>query len=148
MLKTSARRVGDQDVDWFYMTTVADAPQTALLQTWVMEYRDSFLGEWFSELKPATRGITRAEILERYAAKVGEEDERRQKLLEDVVEITLALPDLERAQLVKTCEAFEPANGIWIANSGALEVHDKHDEDDRIVAAFAPGEWVKATVDG
>lgn len=45
-------------------------------------------------------------------------------------------------------EAFEPANGIWIANSGALEVHDKHDEDDRIVAAFAPGEWVKATVDG
>jgi hypothetical protein len=44
-------------------------------------------------------------------------------------------------------EPFEPANAIWIANSGALEVHDKHDDDDRIVAAFAPGQWVKATVD-
>ena len=100
------RQVGEGDVDWFYMTTVADAPQTALLQTWVMEYRDSFLDDWFSELKPPTRGITRAEILERYAAKVGEDDKRRQKLLEDVAEITLALPDAERAQLVKTCAAF------------------------------------------
>ncbi len=44
-------------------------------------------------------------------------------------------------------EVFEPANAVWIAKSGALEVHEKHDEDDRIVAAFAPGEWVKATVD-
>lgn len=52
--------------------------------------------------------------------------------------ITSALPD---------GESFEPANSIWIAQSGALEVHDKHDDDDRIVAAFAPGQWVKATVD-
>ena len=97
------RRVNDHDVNWFYMTTV---PPTQLLQTWVMEYRDSFLQDWYAELRPATRGITRAEILERYAAKIGEGDKRRQKLLEDVVEITFALPDAERGQLVKVCEAF------------------------------------------
>lgn len=44
-------------------------------------------------------------------------------------------------------EAFEPANSIRVSKSGALEVHDKHDESEQIVAAFAPGEWVKATVD-
>ncbi|MEN3332538.1 MAG: hypothetical protein V7641_1903 [Blastocatellia bacterium] len=99
------RRVGDRDLDWFYMTT-ADGTQPSLLQTWVMEYRDSFLNDWYGELKPATRGITRAEILERYTARLGENDKRRQKLLEDVIEITLALPDAEGARLLKACEAF------------------------------------------
>jgi hypothetical protein len=100
------RRVGDRDVDWFYMMTAEDRQPSPLLQTWVMEYRDSFLNDWYGELKPATRGITRAEILGRYTAKLGENEKRRQKLLEDVVEITLALPDAERARLLKTCEAF------------------------------------------
>jgi hypothetical protein len=100
------RRVTDRDVDWFYMTVVENDPLTAVLQTWMMEYRDSFLQDWYGELKPATRGITRAEILERYAAKIGEGDKRRQKLLENVVEITLALPDTDRARLVKMCEAL------------------------------------------
>ncbi len=44
-------------------------------------------------------------------------------------------------------EAFEPANSIRIADSGALEVHNKDEQSEQIVAAFAPGEWVKATVD-
>jgi Family of unknown function (DUF5829) len=98
------RRTGDRDVDWFYMT--AAAQPSPLLQTWMMEYREHFLGDWYSELKPTTRGITRAEILERYAAKIGEDDKRPQKLLEDVTEITLALPDAERHHLLKMCEAF------------------------------------------
>jgi hypothetical protein len=104
-VRSITRRVGDRDLDWFYMTT-ADGTQPSLLQTWVMEYRDSFLNDWYGELKPATRGITRAEILERYTARLGENDKSRQKLLEDVVEITLALPDAERARLLKACEAF------------------------------------------
>jgi hypothetical protein len=99
------RRVGDRDIGWFYMTTAEDK-QPSLLQTWMMEYRDSFLNDWYGELKPATRGITRAEILERYTAKLGENDKRQQKLLENVVEITLALPDAERARLLKECETF------------------------------------------
>src|SRR5690242_17022343 len=100
------RRVTDRDVNWFYMTTARSESPNALLQTWVMEYRDGFLQDWYGELKPATRGITRAEILERYAAKIGEGDKRRQKLLEDVTEMTVALPDAERARLLKACEAF------------------------------------------
>ena len=100
------RRVGDRDVDWFYMTTADDRQPSALLQTWVMEYRESFLNDWYGELKPATRGITRAEILERYTAKIGEDDQRRQKFLENVTEITFALPEKERGRLLKTCEAF------------------------------------------
>ncbi|HJQ27596.1 MAG TPA: DUF5829 family protein [Blastocatellia bacterium] len=98
------RRTGDRDVDWFYMT---DPPlPSPLLQSWVMEYREHFLDEWFGELKPATRGITRAEILERYVAKLGEQDRRAQKLLEDVIEITFAFPAAERVLFLKMCEAF------------------------------------------
>src|ERR1700754_3897033 len=78
------RQVGDRDVDWFYMTVAADKQPSPLLQTWVMEYRESFLNDWHGELSPATRGITRAEILERYTAKLGDNDKRRQQLLEDV----------------------------------------------------------------
>jgi hypothetical protein len=100
------RRVNDHDVDWFYMTTVEDKSPSPLLQWWVMEYRDSFLNNWYSDLSPSTRGIKRAEILERYAAKLGEKDHGQHRLLENVVEITLALPDAERAQLLKTCETF------------------------------------------
>jgi hypothetical protein len=100
------RRVNDHDVDWFYMTAVEDKSPSPLLQWWVMEYRESFLNDWYGDLAPATRGITRAEILERYAVKLGEKDHVQQRLLENVVEITLALPDAERAQLLKTCEAF------------------------------------------
>jgi Family of unknown function (DUF5829) len=100
------RRVGDRDVDWFYMTTAEDPQPSSLLQTWVMEYREGFLNDWYGELKPATRGITRAEILERYAARIGEDETRRQKLLENVTEITLALPEAERGRLLKLCEAF------------------------------------------
>lgn len=98
------RRAGDRDVDWFYMT--APPPPSPLLQSWVMEYREHFLDDWFADLKPTTRGITRAEILERYVAKIGEQDKRAQKILQDVVEITIALPDDERRQLLKMCEAF------------------------------------------
>jgi Family of unknown function (DUF5829) len=100
------RRVGDRDLDWFYLTTAEDKQPSPLLQTWVMEYRDSFLNDWYGELKPATRGISRAEILERYTAKLGESDKQRQKLLENVVEITIALPEAERARLLKECETF------------------------------------------
>ncbi|MFL6276180.1 MAG: DUF5829 family protein [Blastocatellia bacterium] len=98
------RRIGDRDVDWFTMTNAAQA--SPLLQTWVMEYREHFLDDWYGELQPTTRGITRAEVLERYAAKIGEDDHRRQKLLEDVKEITLALPEAERRHLLKMCAAF------------------------------------------
>ena len=105
-VRSITRRVGDRDLDWFYMMTAEDQQPSALLQTWVMEYREGFLNDWHGELKPATRGITRAEILERYTAKLGENDKRRQKLLEDVIEITLALPEAEGARLLKACEAF------------------------------------------
>jgi hypothetical protein len=97
------RRVTDRDVNWFYMTT---GPLTTLLQMWVMEYHYKFLQDWYGELEPTTRGITRAEILERYAAKIGEGDKRRQKLLEDVIELTIALPERDQVLLMKTCEAF------------------------------------------
>src|SRR5689334_8696302 len=34
------RRVGERDLDWFYMTTAEDRQPSSLLQTWVMEYFD------------------------------------------------------------------------------------------------------------
>lgn len=99
------RRVNDSDVPWFYMTAV-NYGNSARVSTWLMEYHEDFLARWHPDLGPQTRGITRAEILERYAAKIGESEKRNLKYFEDVVEMRLALDETERALFVKEREAF------------------------------------------
>src|SRR5262249_43920941 len=61
-LETITRRVGERDIEWFFMTSVGERSTPAVLQTWIMEYCGTFLGAWYPELKPESRGITRAEI--------------------------------------------------------------------------------------
>jgi Family of unknown function (DUF5829) len=102
---TVTRRFIEKDVPWFYMTSVNyNAP--AKLSTWLMEYHEGFLGNWHPELSPKTRGITREEVLERYVAKIGESEKRKSKYLEDIVEMTLALDETEKASFIKEREAF------------------------------------------
>jgi phosphoribosyl-ATP pyrophosphohydrolase len=72
----------------------------------MMEYHEDFLNNWYPELSPASRGITRAEILERYTAKLGDNERRKQKYINDVIEIHLALDDKDRAQFIKERAAF------------------------------------------
>jgi hypothetical protein len=100
------RRVDDKDLPWFHMVAFSYKDPAAKLSTWLMEYHEDFLNNWHSELSPDSRGITREEILERYAAKLGDRERRKSKYLDDVVEMTLALGGTERELFIKGCEAF------------------------------------------
>lgn len=101
-----SRRVNEKEVPWFYMTVVNHKNRPAKLSTWLMEYDNNFLSNWYPELSPKSRGITRKEILERYTAKLGDNEKRAGKYLEDVFEMTLALDETERAGFIKEREAF------------------------------------------
>ena len=100
------RRVDEKEHLWFHMVAVAYKDSSAKLSTWLMEYHEDFLKNWYPELSPKSSGITREEILERYAAKIGEHEKREGKYLEDVVEMTLALGETDRAFFIKEREAF------------------------------------------
>jgi hypothetical protein len=100
------RRVDEKDLPWFHMITVGYKDSPLKLSTWLMEYHEDFLNRWHPELSPKSRGVTREEILERYVAKLGDQENRKSKYLDDVVEMTLALSETERELFIKEREAF------------------------------------------
>lgn len=91
------RKADSADPAWFQMTY---AKAAAGLRVWLMEYDRDFLSRWYPELTPA-RGITRAEVLDRYVAKIGRQTDRDQALFEDVTGLLLALEAADRDVLAK-----------------------------------------------
>ncbi len=85
------RPVGEQTVPWFHIAHGVPDVHGAL-KLWSMEYDADFLAAWHAE-RTAARGITRAEILQRYAAIA---TGPAAPLLDDVVAVTLALTAGER----------------------------------------------------
>jgi Family of unknown function (DUF5829) len=109
------RRAGNEDVPWFKNVRVGAAPATSRFYTWLMEYAPAFLERWYPELPPASREITRANVLTRYAAKLGQPDARSSRWLRDVTGVTVALDDAERAFLLPQLEAY----GYRVETAGA-----------------------------
>ena len=68
------RRTETVDVPWFEM--VYGQGGGPGLRVWLMEYHRDFLAQWYPELTPA-RSIARADVLDRYAAKIGQGARRR-----------------------------------------------------------------------
>jgi hypothetical protein len=92
------RRTDADEVPWFDLT--ASAAAEGRLRVWLMEYHRDFLARWYGDLTPA-RGITRAEVLDRYVAKIGRAPERETALFGDVTELKLDLDAREKEALVK-----------------------------------------------
>jgi hypothetical protein len=96
------RKTETAEVPWFDMTFPKGgrpAPSKDLgFRLWLMEYDKDFLARWYSDLTPA-RSIARADVLDRYVAKVGQSAGRATFLMKDVVSLTLALPGEDRATL-------------------------------------------------
>ena len=78
-------------IPWFSMTGVFYGETAPDIMTWVMEYHEDFLKKWHPDLAPSSPGITRKDILTRYAAKIAQPEQPRAKLLKDVIEIYLDL---------------------------------------------------------
>ncbi|MFI5170206.1 MAG: DUF5829 family protein [Vicinamibacterales bacterium] len=107
------RKTESDEVPWFEMTYARDLPG---LRVWLMEYHREFLARWYAELTRA-RSITRADVLDRYVAKIGQSERRETALLKDVVGLTIALAPPEREALVKMLRAVG-----WTAADGASAV--------------------------
>jgi len=68
------RRTETDEVPWFEMTYAREIPG---LRVFLMEYHRDFLARWYGPLTPV-RSITRADVLDRYVAKI---DRRREGTL-------------------------------------------------------------------
>lgn len=98
------RRTETAEPPWFHMTTPEET-RSGLFSTWLMEYHEHFLAQWYPDLPPAVRSIRRADILDRYVARIGMHDRRDQFLLKEVDEIDLALAPAERERFRRLLEA-------------------------------------------
>ena len=100
--RLAVRPVGDDTLPWFHLAHAV--PDTrAGLKLWTMEYHADFLASWHGT-RTSARGITRREVLERYAALT---PGPAQPLLDDVVAVSMALTPAERSFLLRHVEAFD-----------------------------------------
>jgi hypothetical protein len=102
------RKTETDEAPWFDMTfpkSGGAAPARGMpFRLWLMEYDRAFLARWYPDLTPA-RGITRADVLDRYVAKVGQSAGRAAFLMKDVVSLVISLPDEDRGMLVEPLRA-------------------------------------------
>jgi len=124
------RKTETDEVPWFEMTYAREIPG---LRMWLMEYHRDFLARWYVKLTPA-RSIIRADVLDRYVAKVGQSDRRESALLKDVVGLTIALRVTEREALVKQLRAV-----AWLAQDEADAVVCIGPESERLRLVAPPG---------
>lgn len=78
-------------IPWGFISAVFYGESDHDIMTWVMEYHEDFLKKWHPDLAPPSPGITRMDILERYAAKIASPDLPKDKILKDVIEVNLEL---------------------------------------------------------
>ena len=92
-----SRELNGIQIPWFSMTAVFYGKTAPDIMTWVMEYHEDFLKKWHPDLAPSSPGIMRKDILERYAANIAKPDLPKDKILKDVIEVSLQLnqKDLE-----------------------------------------------------
>ena len=107
------RKTENDEPPWFEMTFSREIPG---LRVFLMEYHAEFLVRWYGELT-TVRSITRADVLDRYVAKIGLADRRERALLQDVVGLEIALAPPDRETLVKQLRAVS-----WLAQDAGEAV--------------------------
>ena len=85
------RRYEDRDVPWFDMIEY-DRLNKAQMVSWVMAYDPEFLQQWEPHLPPASCGVRREDVLQRYRARV-EDASTGDGYFKDVTHVTIALPE-------------------------------------------------------
>jgi hypothetical protein len=89
-----------------------------------MEYHKDFLGSWYPELTKA-RGMARAEVLDRYVAKIGKTGDRETAVLRDVTALVLTMDD---ANLDRLRRHVVPAGWTEKASAGSAVAFTGPDE--------------------
>ncbi|MCU0634234.1 MAG: DUF5829 family protein [Gemmatimonadaceae bacterium] len=100
------RGIDSVQVPWFLQTALESGGRTRELNSWVMTYAGDFLTRWHGTLPPVTGGSSRSAVLERYAAKVGQLDRRRDAAFTDVTGLDLQVDAATRTRVLAECRAL------------------------------------------
>lgn len=90
-----------QQVPWFYMAVPMNFPVSSSLRFWVMEYHPKFLMKWNPQSGDKNNGISRTQILRRYADVL--KGVPAKPYLKDVIAITIALDESTQKSLIDLC---------------------------------------------
>ena len=99
---TITRQYKGKQVPWFYTGEQKNFPIDSSFGVWLMEYHPSFLSEWNPQPGGSNQGISRKQILQRYAAVL--KDIPAKPYLEDVIALTVAVNDENRKKFVELCK--------------------------------------------
>lgn len=105
------RAFGTETLPWFRLLGL-EMP-SAPLQLFTLEYDARFLAGWHAELAPREPGITRSDVLTRYAASLDALELHARAPFADVSAVELALDDPQRERVLTSCALFgyEPEDG-------------------------------------
>lgn len=103
------RQYNGEQISWFHAGLLKDFPLDSAFAVWLMEYHPSFLNEWNPQPGAREQGVTRKEILQRYAAVL--KDVPAKPYFEDVVALTVAIDDDNRNRFSELCQQFGYAVG-------------------------------------
>lgn len=98
MLYKTTRQWENRQLPWF-SGLILEQSLGKSVYTWLMEYDPLFLQEWQPQKDSSNQGVTRKQILERYASVL--KDKPAQPLLEDVVELTAAVDQTTQDYITK-----------------------------------------------
>lgn len=99
---TITRQYNGKQVPWFYAGEQKNFPIDSSLGVWFMEYHPRFLSEWNPQPGGSNQGVSRKQILQRYAAVL--KDIPAKPYFENVVALTLAVNDEKRKKLIELCK--------------------------------------------
>jgi hypothetical protein len=106
------RQYEGRQVPWFYTGGLKDSPSDSGFSVWLMEYHPRFLAAWNPQPDGQNRGVSRRQILRRYAAVL--KDIPARPYFVDVVALTVAIDEPAQKSLVKLCKLLsygERTNG-------------------------------------
>jgi hypothetical protein len=95
------RQYKNAQVPWFFMAVPKTLPAASGLSLWIMEYHPRFLAEWNPDAAQQNQGVSRKQILQRYAAVLKKSPDR--PYLQDVVGLTIALDKSTATKLIELC---------------------------------------------
>ena len=118
------RQFDGKQVPWFYRAVPKNFPPGSGLSLWLMEYHPRFLAEWNPRPGGQNQGVSRRQILRRYAAVL--KDTPARPLFEEVVALTIAAAEPTRKGLAGLGRLFgygeHQAGGATVLRGSVIEL--------------------------
>ncbi len=107
------REFEGQQVPWFFIAGNLGYPTRREFGVGIMEYHPQYLSQHYPMEEPRSRGVSRKEVLTRYASIIGES--QADKILNDVIGITVSVTPSERTALL---QFFRSLGSISVVEGG------------------------------